>query len=283
MTLCVGWIRKLHTTEEICLAADSCFSGNQRFYAAPKVFPLGRGDCAIACAGDTSYSMPVVEHIMRAIEINGPVRERSYDFLQIVHLIEDITNKCLFEEQEMQLNDEEGPDFSMIIAGYSWRLLHSRLFILKYNKHARKMKANRVSTMMKTEFAVIGDKDIINPYKRKVYRVLESEGVVPGEAINEQPLRVLIDFINDKKRDTVAGHPQMVKIYPFMRILPIGFYYPQSGDIYYYGRPLLNYETFPYPIYDINQKVFKFMKTNTNEFKRYHEETKTLETIFKKA
>lgn len=281
MTLCVGWIRKINETEEICLAADSCFSGNQRFYAAPKIFPLSRGDCAIACAGSTTYSLPIVEHIMRAIEINGPVNDRAYDFLRIIHLIEDIANKCLFEEQWVQEDEVEGPDFTMIIAGYSWLTKSARLFVLKYDTRLKKMKASKTSTMMKTPFAVIGDKDKIEPFKRKVHKALEADGVIPGGMIGFQPLEVLIDYINDSNITTIAGHPQMVKVYSYMQTLPIGFYYPSSGDIYYFGRPLLGYETFPYPIYDMDTKQFKYMKLKSDEFKRFHEETKPLGKKFK--
>ena len=53
-----------------------------------------------------------------------------------------------------------------------------------------------------------------------------------------------------------------------------------QSEIFYYGRPLLKYETFPYPIYDVEEKVFKYMKVNSNEFELVHEKTKPL-TKFK--
>lgn len=220
---------------------------------------------------------------MRAIEINGPVNDRAYDFLRIIHLIEDIANKCLFEEQWVQEDVEEGPDFTMIIAGYSWQTKSSRLFILKYDTRLKKMKASKTSTMMKVPFAVIGDYDRVEPFKRAVHKVLEADGVQPGGVIDYQPLEVLIKIINDEAISTIAGHPQMVKIYSYMKTLPIGFYYPQSGNIYYFGRPLLRYETFPFPIYDMNTKSFKYMKQKSDEFKRFHEETKPLGKKFKKV
>ena len=274
MTLCVGWIRKVHDTEELCLAADSCFSGKQRFYAAPKIFPLSRGDCAIACAGCTTYSFPVIEHILRAIELNGPVNDRADDFLVIINKIEDIINKCLFEEKEEQLDEVEGPDFSMIIAGYSWRTKSFRMFILKYNKKEKKMRASKTNRM-----AVIGDH--IKSFKSEVYQSMIKKGLQATDPFDFQPLEVLIDFINDKSIDIIAGHPQMVKIYSFMKVLPLGFYSAKKEEIYYFGRTLLNYETFPYPIYDMDTKQIKYMKTTVDEFKRSHEETKPLGEIFK--
>lgn len=66
----------------------------------PKLFPLPRKDCAIARAGDTSYSMPIVNNISHALEINKPIQDRAYDFLHIVHLVEDVTNRCLCKKME---------------------------------------------------------------------------------------------------------------------------------------------------------------------------------------
>lgn len=280
MTLCIGWIRKFKKSEEISLVADSCFSGGQRFMAAPKVFPLPRKDCAIACAGDTTYSMPIVDHIVHSIEINKPLMDRAYDFLDIVHLVEDITNRCLYEEKEVQESEEEGPGFTMILAGYSFQEKESRLFIISYNKNLKKMKANKAPTIMGTQVAIIGNDDLIPQVKRKIYLAFEKDGIKRGDTFGYQPLKVLQKYIDNPKVTTVGGHLQMLKVYPFAQVLPIGFYYPDEGSIFYYGRPLMKYETFPYPIYDVKEMVFKYMKVNSKDFELVHEETKEL-TKFK--
>ncbi len=280
MTLCVGWIRKFKKSEEICLAADSCFSGGQRFMAAPKVFPLPRKDCAIACAGDTNYSMPIVAHIVHAIEINRPLIDRAYDFLDVVHLVEDVTNRCLYEEKEVQTNEEEGPGFTMILAGYSFQENESRLFIISYNKQLKKMKANKAHTIMGTQLAVIGDYDLIPQVRRKIHLTFERDGIKKEDAFGYQPLEIIQEYIDNTEITTVGGHLQMLKVYPFAQVLPIGFFYPEESSIYFYGRPLLKYETFPYPIYDVKEKSFKYMKVNSKDFELVHEETKKL-TKFK--
>lgn len=61
-----------------------------------------------------------------------------------------------------------------------------------------------------------------------------------------------------------------------MQVLPIGFYCPTEKQIYYYGRPLMKNETIPYPIYDVEEKIFKYMKVTSNEFELVHEKTKPL-------
>ncbi|MDY6372736.1 MAG: hypothetical protein SPL12_10655 [Bacteroidales bacterium] len=274
MTLCIGWVRKLHQTQEICLIADSCFSGGQRFYSAPKIFPMMRGDCAIACAGATVYSFPIVEHIVRALEINGPIRDRAKDFLEIVGLVEDVVNVCLSQEKEKQF---ESPGFSMIIAGYSWRQKDSRIFQIEYSKKAHKMVANRARTMLGSRIAFIGDEDIVKKSKSELIRLLQEEKKEGGNnTIDMQPLDVLMDKIESKEISTIGGYPQMVKIYPYMRVLPIGFKSKTDNTIYYYGRPLMKYETFPFPIYDFEKKGFVYMKETTETFKREHDEPKEL-------
>lgn len=276
MTLCIGWVRKLPETQEICLIADSCFSGGQRFYSAPKIFPLKRGDCAIACAGATTYSFPIVEHIIRAMEINGPINDRAKDFLDIVGLMEDVINVCLSQEHEHQY---ESPGFSMIVAGYSWRKKDSRIFKIDYNKRLKKMVASRSLTIFGTRITFIGDEDIVKKAKGELIRTLNEEGVKTGGLIDMQPLDILMKYIESKEVTTVAGYPQMVKIYPYMRVLPIGFKSKKDNTIYYYGRPLLKYETFPFPIYDFSKKGFVYMKETSSQFKREHDEPKTLKNF----
>ena len=281
MTLCVGWIRKFSETEEICLAADSLFSGGgSRLPVAPKLFPLLRGDCAIACAGNTGYTMPLVEHINHAIEINQPIRDRAYDFLHFIHLVEEVLNSCMGLEKESQENEQEGPDFSMILAGYSWMKKKLLLYTITYDKTSQKMKARLAKTILGTQVAVIGDFELVPKVRHKIHKAFEKAGINKGDTFGFEPLDVLTEYINDKEIDSVGGHLQMLKVYPYMRVMPVGFLYPSTNRIYYYGRPLLKYETFPYPIYDVEEKVFKYMKVNSNEFELVHEETKPL-TKFK--
>ena len=206
--------------------------------------------------------------------------DRAYDFLDVVHLVEDVTNRSLYEEKEVQENEEEGPGFTMILAGYSFQENDSRLFIISYNKHLKKMKANKAPTIKGTQVAVIGDFDLIPQVKRKIHQAFEKDGINRGDTFGYQPLQVLQEYIDNPKITTVGGHLQMLKVYPFAQVLPIGFFYPDDSSIYYYGRPLLKYETFPFPIYDVKEKVFKYMKVNSKDFELVHEETKEL-TKFK--
>lgn len=277
MSLCIAWVRKNKDMEELCMIADSCFSGGQRFLAAPKIFPLSRNDCAIACAGATSYSFPVVEHIMKAVELNQKFRDRACDVAEFRHSILDITNKCLIEEQEPEFVDD-GPDFSMIFAGYSWRLKKFCLWEIHYDKYQKKMNYTTPSTIKRVPFAVIGD--MVSKVRHLLYQRLEADGVKDRGFVDMQPLDVLIQMIDDTDANTrsIGGYPQMVKIYPFMRVLPIGFRQTKNDKniISYCGRPLLDYEIFPYPIYDLEEKKIRYMKEVSEEFERKSEDISPL-------
>lgn len=255
------------------MIADSCLSGGQRFLAAPKIFPLSRNDCAIACAGTTSYSFPVVEHIMRAIELNQAVKDRACDVTEFRHTILDIANKCLIEEQEPDCM-ENGPDFSMIFAGYSWRKKKFCLWEIRYDKHLKKMNYTTPKAIKRTPFAVIGDG--APKVRYLINQKLDADGVNDRGFVDMQPLDVLIQIINDNNPDLrcIGGYPQMVKIYPFLRVLPIGFRQTINDKklITYSGRPLLDYEIFPYPIYDLEERKFMYMKAVCEEFERRPED-----------
>lgn len=275
MTLCIAWVRKTTQKEEICLISDSCFSGGQRFLAAPKIFPLERGDCAIACAGDTTYSFPIAEHIRQAISLNQGLRDRSIDFSDFVHSVVDIANKVLAQESEEQ-KCTVGPGFTMIIAGYSWKMKKPIIQEMLFDAHKKLMRLHTPKSIKKTPFAVIGDH--VSEVRHDIFEMLTAEGVTDHDHIDMQPLKVLMKYIEDPAIREIGGHPQMVKIYPFMRVLPYGFI-DKDRQIYYFGRPLMHYETFPYPMIDLRTGEQRYMKEINEEFIRKPEPPKSLDKL----
>lgn len=268
MSLCIAWVRAYCNVEEILVAADSCFSGGQRFLASPKIFPLKRNDCVLACAGDTSYSFPIAEHISRAIDLNPMLRNRAIDFNDFRHYVLDIANKCLFEEQDT-LTSPNGPDFRMILAGHSWITKKAHIYEIYYDKHEKQMNYRTPMTIKKTKFAIIGD--CVSEVRKAIFDRLESEGIKDHERIDMQPLEVLNYFIKDETNQTYAigGYPQMVKVYPYHSILPIAIKLKNSSNsdiITYFGRPCLKYEMIPFPIYDMEKKEIVYMKKVNEDF-----------------
>lgn len=281
MTLCISWIRQVKNAKELCLISDSCLSCGDRFYAAPKIFTLKRGDCAFACAGITNYFYPIAEHIVRVVDLNMPIADRAIDFVDLKHYILDVINKSLFEIKDVFGYDEIkdcGPDFSMLLCGYSWKLEDFRIYQIDYDRKQRKMVARKVGTTCGQPLGVIGNKESIPKVRYKIFQEIKVK-----KTMDMEPLKVLCEYLDNPQYTTIGGYPQMIKIYPFMKTLPIGFIHESDGDnkfITYMGRPLLDYETFPYPMYDLKTGESKYMKETINEFKRIHEETSPLDVFY---
>ena len=280
MTLCVAWVRKRKREESLYMIADSRLTGGDTFDGCPKLYPLSREDCAIACAGATWFSAPVAEHIQRAIDLNIKLRTRASDFLDIVHSIEDITNKCLSQVKD---TTQSTPDFQMILAGYSVRLSRFCVRIIEYNKKTKKMYAHKVPTIKKNVIAVIGDHDkninYVTEYRVKLHKALGDE-----TTIDMQPLDILMEFIEDSSKRSVGGNPQMLKLTKFLRVLPYGIYQTKTNgdkDLSFYGRSLMNYETFPYPIYNMDTHQIGYMKEISDEFRRDSEDIRPLDAFVK--
>ena len=113
------------------------------------------------------------------------------------------------------------------------------------------------------ELAIIGDKkdrEVHKKIKDKIDGLCED-----GKCcLNMEPLEVIIDYINYKSISSIYGRTQMLKIFPFFQILPIGFL--KNNEISVFGRPLLKYETFPYPIYDLDTGKVTYMKDISPDF-----------------
>lgn len=268
MSLCIGWIRRTNDSEEVVLASDSCFSGGQRFMAAPKLFSVKRGDFALACAGSTTYSFSVIEHIRQAMDCNEQISRRKYDLVDIIHYIVDVTNETLGHEKEQIQSDET--DFRMILGGFSWKFKKPILRIIEYVPRDKKYCAHEVKSLKLSPIAVIGDIDAISKVRTAIYKKLEADGVKDGGNWDMQPLSVLMDFIDDPYYTTIGGVPQLIKVFPYMRTQPWGVTYGDN-KVYFYGRRLLNYETFPHMIYNLTTGGVSFMKSVNEYYKREYE------------
>lgn len=286
MTLCVSWIRRCGHNKELILASDSLLTGGGDFTESPKIFPLKRGDCAIACAGDTSYSFPIVAHIIQSIDLNVKSKTRAQDFVDLVHYFEELMNSCLGSVVDPVAEKGKGPDFQMLFVGYSARFKDFRMVVYQYDKRSRMMKRRTVPTLKKNKVAVIGDQgvakkgeqNVVSRYRRALFLKLEQDGVRDNDPIDMQPLDVLYNFIQDSQLRTVGGHPQMLKIYDFMSTLPYAIMERNDKDlVFYMGRKLMNYESFPYPIFNMENHEVLYMKGTKDDFKRKTQEIKSLD------
>ena len=267
------------------MIADSRFTCGDKIDGCPKLFPLERGDCAIACAGATEYSLPIAVHLQRSIALNVKSRTRAMDFFDLVHSVVGIANKCLHSVREAYPDEKDpGPGFQMMMAGFSVKENRYVIKIIEYDKKEDVMFAHKASHLMGQPFGIIGDHgegdaNYVKKYKNTLYISLADK-----TSVDMEPLDALMAFIKNPSANSIGGNPQMLKITKFLQILPYGFYHGEKdghAQISYYGRNLLSYETFPYPIYDLKTKGVFYMKGVLDKFKRGHEEDKPLE-VFKK-
>ena len=157
MTLCIAWVRQTKRYPEIIKAADSCFTGGQTFHAAPKLFPLHRGDCAIACAGRTTYTFSIVEHIRNTIESSDLLSSRAKDVSDLAGTIVDIINETLHDEKDKI--DPDDIDFELIFAGFSWRYQKPYIKVMSYDQNVCAFVSKKVGIIKKLPVAAIGNKE----------------------------------------------------------------------------------------------------------------------------
>lgn len=282
MTLCIAWVRQTKKYPEIIMAADSCFTGGQTFHAAPKLFPLRRGDCALACAGNTTYTFSIIEHIRNTIESSDLLSSRAKDVSDLSRTIVDIINETLHNEK-----DEIDPidiDFQLIFAGYSWRFQKPYIKEICYLPSEKAFVAKRAGLIKKLPVVTIGDKEVIGKLRYKISKKLSDSNVPENGDFGMIPLQVLHEYIEDVAFRSIDGAPQLLKIYPFAQVLPIGVQITKEGknEIYYCGRKLLDYEMFKYPIYDIATGETHYMKAVSDEYQRTVDSVPPLQNIARK-
>lgn len=120
-------------------------------------------------------------------------------------------------------------------------------------------------TIKRTPFAVIGDE--VSAARRNIFLRLEADGIKDNGKVDMQPLDTLLEFINDDDIRSIGGVPQMAKVYPCLNTLPFGFL-DEKRQLFHFGRPLMEYETYPYPIIDLNTREQVYMKGIKEGFER---------------
>lgn len=111
-------------------------------------------------------------------------------------------------------NSKDGPDFSILIVGYSWKKKDFQIFEMRYRPKDQKMIASRAKTIKKIKFGVIGD--AVTLVRKRLHDKLANDGINDNGDIDMQPLEVLIEYIKDSQYRSIDGMPQMIKIYPYM-------------------------------------------------------------------
>lgn len=275
MTLVAAWIRQLGTRDELVVASDSRLSFGARWDCCPKIFPLQRNDSLLAFAGDTAFAYPVLLQLEKSILNYRKSLSRELDILDLRPHFLKIIERMRAEVGGLPKGNHgiDSRDFQILFAGYSHRAKTFQAWALRFDEimgrfHFAPLTFHHRRTGGTKPFLFIGDppeeESLGSPPEEtpkalsvqatgSLYRLLHSRNKLHTGPLDMEPLEVLLQFIEDERFDTVAGPPQIVKVYSYANTLPINVLWPMDEPEYvaYFGRPLLGYEGSEYACYDL--------------------------------
>ena len=259
MTLIAAWIRQRSERDELVVASDSRLSFGARWDCCPKVFPLAREDSVLAFCGDTAFAYPILLQLSNSVTNFRKSRSREQDITALrPHLLKVIER--MRDEVHNLPRGNDGSDtknFKLLFAGYSWRAQQFKAWGFSYDEklqrfHHRPLTFHKKRTGGTKPVLFIGD--YVPKAYGSLYRRLDKAGNLRTGPLDMEPLEVLREFIEDPERDSISGPPQIVKVYPHVRALPINVLWPpeQPTFIAHYGRPLLDYESSDFACLDLD-------------------------------
>ena len=249
MTIAVSWIRKAGRHEELVFASDSRLRSYGSWDANPKLFLLDRTDCAIAFAGDTEYSYPVINQIQTFVKSYPKSQNRFQD---ICHFKGHLLNMMNF--MFTHKSDYEEPDVRFLFGGYSWDKRKYFLWHIFFDKNIKRFVSAEVRTWkglkVNRVISFIGDYHL--EFRSRLIELMKSRKKFIQGYFDMEPFEVLRDMIRENKFDAIGGAPQLLKVYEHMNRTPIAVKWKVSGIELntLLGRPLQEYETSNYPIID---------------------------------
>ena len=282
MTLALAWIRNARRPHELIIASDSRLRFGCAWDSCQKVFPLPRGDCALAFAGDTHFAYPFVHMAINAVSLHRGSRRRTVDISEAVPFLLRAINAGLGQIRDLAVGRDsfEEPDLRLIFGGYSWRRKEFLIWKFHFNPGEREFRQVQVGPWnglgTGRTLLVFGNpeaspsavrragrtgggpvkatEDVQQIAKQRFLELLDGRGVREGHGLDMEPLEVLCGMVRDGLSPYVGGPPQVVKVYQHMNVQPFGIRWPGPQDpIAVLGRilspgekvhvPVLNPET----------------------------------------
>jgi hypothetical protein len=242
VTLTLAWLRTECGNPEIVIASDSRLRPFA-WDAAPKIFPLPRGDAVLAFAGGAFYAYPMILQIIKATTSWNPALNRQQDLNKYKGHLLRLLNGMLDEISE-PLSDPSGevPDALFILAGYSWSEARFKIWTLHYDvaisrftfKPARPWRGRGHNKLI----AVVGDET--DTASNLIVEMLRSHARLDRGGFDMEPLSALISMMKNPRFETIGGNPQIVKLHRSLNSTE--FVVIESGNRSLGGRRLLSYE-----------------------------------------
>lgn len=243
MTLVAAWTRTTAQNEsELWIMSDSRLSGGKFWDYGPKIFSIGRSDAAIAFAGDTAWTYPLIAQISSYVESFVNLRDRVIDIVDAFDLIIKMLNEAITFVSDPVDRSLRIPDCSFIFAGYSARRKHFFIKRIVFDEARNKFEGRASPKNSGEQLVFIGDIEprraamrYINEHQKKTKKYVNELGMLPA--------RAFLETLKSKKYREIGGAPQVAKIYQNMTQRHFGVYWPpdlqnDEQKIYLRGRRL---------------------------------------------
>jgi hypothetical protein len=263
MTITVAWERKLPSGSELVFCSDSRLSGGGNIDVCQKVFPLPREDAAVGFCGSTLIAYPIIHQFIGYVRHYKKNMDRALDGSELPKRFAALANRFLDAYMDPIDLRRELLDTSFIVGSYSWLLKRPVISRIRYDggpknfvaSSPRFPKARSKSLHRAGQFEMIGD------LKHQFYeRLGEHIDFERASHLDMQPFTALASMLSDptftdrrsKFKGPIGGAPQLLKIYPFLRTLEFGVYWPdrRTGALHLNGRALFDYEKLTVPQID---------------------------------
>jgi hypothetical protein len=241
MTLVAAWVRRTGTPdEELVVASDSRLSGGLTWDQGPKLFPLARGDCVLAFAGDTAFAYPVVLQILLYLQDFEGAATRRLPLEELISHLEKLVTRLLRDVRDLPANTQLKEEFHLLVAGRSvlthqWRNWVSRFDTAKQTFHLENPRTRTVGAVLIGDGAVAARK-ILGSQLRP-----QRGGTIH---LDWEPFDVLRDMIRSQEYRTVGGPIQLVAVKQRLATMSFAVMWPRrsGGKLTLLGRELLEYE-----------------------------------------
>jgi hypothetical protein len=267
MTLAMAWVRDAGECKELIFCSDSRLRFGCAWDSGQKVFPLSRGDCAIAFAGDTKFAYPFVHAAMNAVTFHRGSARRQVDLFEVKSVLLNAMNAMLSDIHDLARGQDrfEEPDLRFIFGGFSWKKGRFAIWKFHFNPGEREFRESEIHSWEtlgeRRQLAIIGEPnaswssirkaartgqdrpqekdDVERMAKTTLIELLDERGLRNSAGLDMEPFEVLVKLLKTRASPHVGGSPQLLKIYQHLNAQPFGLHWPDStGRVAVLGRML---------------------------------------------
>jgi hypothetical protein len=263
MTITIAWERGLPGQSELLFCSDSRLTGGGNIDVCQKVFPLPREDAAVGFCGSTLIAFPIINQFISYVRHYKKNLDRALDGSELPRRFAALANQFLVAYIDPVDLRAELLETSFLIGCWSWRLRRPVISQIKYDggprnyvaSYPRFPKAKGPKLHRTSQFAMIGD--LRSQYFSSLAGVMNCQ---TADRLNMEPFTALATMLadptfTDRRRDLrgpIGGAPQLLKVYPFLRTVEFGIFWPSraAGRLHLNGRELFDYEKVAIPKVD---------------------------------